>query len=80
MVVSSNCGFSFWHPKWLNIFASARWFVFVYGMLGAIRASHGSYSSVTLSTLEKRFKLPSQTTGYNHFKRKKIKTKILLHI
>lgn len=37
----------------------------VYGLLGTIQATSYLYFVITLTTIEKRFKIPSQTTGYN---------------
>lgn len=58
-----GCGFSFWHPKWMSRFANTRWFMIVYGLLGTVQATSFLYFVVTLTTIEKRFKIPSQTTG-----------------
>lgn len=62
-MLSSDCGFRCWHPKWLNRFATARWFTLVYGFLGTLHTASVIYFAVTLSTIQKRFKIPSQTTG-----------------
>lgn len=58
-----GCGFSFWHPKWIGRFASIKWFMVVYGSLGMIQATSYIYLVITLTTIEKRFKISSQTTG-----------------
>ncbi|KAL5279212.1 hypothetical protein ACFFRR_003683 [Megaselia abdita] len=57
------CGLTFFHPQWLQRFANIRWFMAIYGLLGTIQAMSQMYFIVTLTTLEKRFKIPSQTTG-----------------
>ncbi|XP_030380437.1 solute carrier organic anion transporter family member 74D [Scaptodrosophila lebanonensis] len=57
------CGMSNWHPAWLQKYATTKTFMGVYGLLGTIQAMSYMYFIVTLTTLEKRFKLPSQTTG-----------------
>lgn len=57
------CGLSFWHPKWLQRFANSKVFLVVYGLLGTVQAMAYLYFVVTLTTIEKRFKIPSQTTG-----------------
>lgn len=44
-------------------FANAKWFMAVYSLLGTIQAMSYMYFVVTLTTLEKRFKIQSQTTG-----------------
>lgn len=63
MKLSTGCGFSCWHPEWLSSFANTKWFLVIYGLLGTIQGASYLYFTVTLSTLEKRFKMPSQTTG-----------------
>lgn len=57
------CGLTFFHPRWLQRFANIRWFMGIYGLLGTIQAMSQMYFIVTLTTVEKRFKIPSQTTG-----------------
>lgn len=68
------CGISFYHPSWLQRFANSKAFLIVYGLLGTTQAMAYLYFIVTLTTLEKRFKIPSQTTGKTSpiYKRKKI--------
>lgn len=58
-----RCGVSCWRPNWLRKFANTRWFMIVYGLLGTVQATSYLYFVVTLTTIEKRFKIPSQTTG-----------------
>ncbi|XP_068150906.1 solute carrier organic anion transporter family member 74D [Drosophila tropicalis] len=57
------CGMANWHPAWLQKYATTKTFMGVYGLLGTIQAMSYMYFIVTLTTLEKRFKIPSQTTG-----------------
>lgn len=57
------CGLSSWHPTWLQRFATSRTFIMVYGLLGTTQAMAYIYFVITLTTLEKRFKIPSSTTG-----------------
>uniref|UniRef100_A0A182PDY0 Solute carrier organic anion transporter family member n=1 Tax=Anopheles epiroticus TaxID=199890 RepID=A0A182PDY0_9DIPT len=57
------CGISCWHPAWLQRFATPRSFIVVYGFLGTVQAMAYIYFVITLTTLEKRFKIPSSTTG-----------------
>lgn len=59
----SGCGTSCWHPHWMTKFANTRWFLITYGLLGTIQATSFLYFVITLTTIEKRFKIPSQTTG-----------------
>ncbi|XP_033149776.1 solute carrier organic anion transporter family member 74D [Drosophila busckii] len=58
-----KCGMAWWHPAWLQKYATTKSFMYVYGLLGTIQAMSYMYFIVTLTTLEKRFKIPSQTTG-----------------
>uniref|UniRef100_A0A1Q3FNY0 Solute carrier organic anion transporter family member n=1 Tax=Culex tarsalis TaxID=7177 RepID=A0A1Q3FNY0_CULTA len=63
MKSSPLCGLSWWHPGWLQRFATSRSFIMVYGFLGTTQAMAYIYFVITLTTLEKRFKIPSSTTG-----------------
>ncbi|XP_011185747.2 solute carrier organic anion transporter family member 74D [Zeugodacus cucurbitae] len=57
------CGLAKWHPAWMQRYATTKSFMIVYGLLGTIQAMSYMYFVVTLTTIEKRFKIPSQTTG-----------------
>jgi len=58
------CGFSWLgYPKSLQKFANTKSFIVVYGVLGIFQAMGFIYFIITLQTVEKRFKIPSQTTG-----------------
>lgn len=63
MKSSPLCGLLGWHPSWLQRFATSRSFIMVYGFLGTTQAMAYIYFVITLTTLEKRFKIPSSTTG-----------------
>lgn len=63
MKIEHMCGISCWHPKWLQRFSNAKTFLIVYGLLGTIQAMASLYFIVTLTTVEKRFKIPSYVTG-----------------
>lgn len=58
-----KCGVSCWHPKWMQRFATSRSFIVVFGLLGTIQAMSYVYFVVTLTTIEKRFKIPTSTFG-----------------
>jgi hypothetical protein len=49
--------------KFLQHFANKNAYVFVYGLLGCVSSASSAYAKSTISTIEKRFKLPSKTTG-----------------
>lgn len=58
-----HCGVWGWRPACLRGFATSRTFLVVYGLLGTVQAMAYVYFISTLTTLEKRFKIPSRTTG-----------------
>lgn len=59
----SQCGLCGFFPKWLQTRATAKVFILVYGLLGTIQSMAHVYINITLTTIEKRFKIPSRTTG-----------------
>lgn len=62
--MADSCGLGTWcRPGWLRRYATPRYFLVVYGLLGTIQAMAYIYFVATLTTLEKRFKIPSKTTG-----------------
>jgi hypothetical protein len=63
MKSSFICGTSFYHPKWLQKFATTRTFIIVYGFLGTAQAMATVYFLITLTTLEKQFKIPGHILG-----------------
>lgn len=63
MPPEQDCGIFGVSPKWLQRYVTQRCFLVVYGLLGTIQAMSSLYFVVTLTTIEKRFKIPSQTTG-----------------
>lgn len=58
-----GCGISYWHPKSLEKFAKTRWFIVAYAILGTIQSASTTYFVITLTTIEKRFRIPSLSTG-----------------
>ncbi|XP_063220561.1 solute carrier organic anion transporter family member 74D-like [Bacillus rossius redtenbacheri] len=56
-----SCGAGNARPAILQRFANTKWFLFVYSALGMVQSMCYIYMSATLSTLEKRFKIPSRT-------------------
>lgn len=61
--MADSCGLMCYYPKWLQKYANSRAFIIVYGLFGTLHAASSIYFTVTLTTIEKRFKIPSQTTG-----------------
>nr|CAD7573863.1 unnamed protein product [Timema californicum] len=62
-VLDTSCGLGSFRPHWLQRFASTRWFLVVYTFLGVVQSMSFSYTSSTITTLEKRFKIPSKVIG-----------------
>ncbi|KAL1123270.1 hypothetical protein AAG570_002356 [Ranatra chinensis] len=58
-----DCGVGWLRAPWLQRFATTNWFLTVYGLLGTIQAMSNVYWVATLTTFEKRFGIPSRTTG-----------------
>jgi hypothetical protein len=62
--MADTCGLGpCFRPTWLRKYATPRSFLIVYGLLGTIQAMAYIYFVATLTTLEKRFRIPSKTTG-----------------
>ena len=62
----TTCGIWFIRGPWLQKFANKKAYVFLYGLLGCIFSASYSYFNGTITTLEKRYKIPSKTTGNYH--------------
>lgn len=61
-----SCGLSFYHPKWLQKFANVKTYIMVHGILGTVQGMCDVYFAVTLTTLEKQYKIGTQTIGECH--------------
>jgi hypothetical protein len=59
----TRCGLGPFQGNWLQRFANKKSYLLTYSFLGVFQAMFFSYSIATLTTLEKQFKLKSQTTG-----------------
>lgn len=59
----TSCGFWFIRGPFLQKFANKKAFVLLNGLMGLIMMASYVYFGNTISTIEKRFKLNSQTTG-----------------
>lgn len=59
----TSCGLWFLQGPCLQKFANKKAYVFLYGLLGCTFSAAYAYFNGTITTLEKRFKLPSRTTG-----------------
>lgn len=59
----TTCGIWFLKGPCLQRFANKKAYVFLYGLLGCVFSAAYAYFNGTITTLEKRFKIPSRTTG-----------------
>jgi hypothetical protein len=59
----TTCGIGGFEPRWLQKLSSKKSYVLVYGLIGTCDLAIGSYFVATISTIEKRFKIPSRTSG-----------------
>ncbi|XP_075166175.1 solute carrier organic anion transporter family member 74D-like isoform X2 [Haematobia irritans] len=59
----TTCGFWCFKGPFLQKFANQTAYVIIYGMVGCVFSMSYSYFHGTISTLEKRFKIPSRNTG-----------------
>nr|CAD7398590.1 unnamed protein product [Timema poppensis] len=61
--LKTTCGLGNIRPQWMQLFANTRWFLVVYTLLGVVQSMAWIYTPATITTLEKRFKIPSRTIG-----------------
>lgn len=59
----TSCGIWCCRGPNLQRLANKKAYVFLYGVLGCIFSASYAYFNGTITTLEKRFKIPSKTTG-----------------
>ncbi|KAJ1528035.1 hypothetical protein ONE63_007956 [Megalurothrips usitatus] len=59
----TSCGIGFIRGAFLQRFATKNVYVLIYGLLGCIFSASYAYSNGIITTLEKRFKIPSKTIG-----------------
>lgn len=59
----TRCGIGCCQGPFLQRFANKKAYVFLYGVLGCIFSASYAYSTGTITTIEKRFKIPSRNTG-----------------
>ncbi|XP_008556460.1 solute carrier organic anion transporter family member 74D-like [Microplitis demolitor] len=59
----TSCGIGLFRGPNLQKFANKKAYVFLYGVLGCIFSASYAYFNGTITTIEKRFKIPSKTTG-----------------
>uniref|UniRef100_A0A1B6CBJ9 Solute carrier organic anion transporter family member n=1 Tax=Clastoptera arizonana TaxID=38151 RepID=A0A1B6CBJ9_9HEMI len=59
-----RCGFMGYYPPFIQILASKKAYVLIFGLVGMVQYAMDSYTIATLSTLERRFKIPSKISGF----------------
>lgn len=59
----TTCGVGCCKGSFLQRFANKKAYILMYGIAGAVYGATYSYFNGTLTTIEKRFKIPSRTTG-----------------
>lgn len=59
----TSCGYGVCGGSFLQLFANKKAYVLIYGLSGAFFNMSFSYFNGSISTIEKHFKIPSQTTG-----------------
>lgn len=60
----NTCGLGSWRPKWLQPFASPKFFMLNFSIIAVIQGSYFSYLIGCSSTLEKRFSYSGSLTGF----------------
>lgn len=63
----TTCGIGCLKGAFLQRFANKKAYVLLYGVLGCIFSASYAYSTGTITTIEKRFKIPSRNTGKHCF-------------
>lgn len=61
----TRCGVGFLQFPWMQKLASKKTYVIVYGIIGTAQFALASYFVGTISTMEKRFQIPSTFSGIN---------------
>lgn len=61
----TRCGLGCCSPEWIQSYATKRTFMVIFSLLGVIQGMTWSYFTATITSLEKRFKISSQTAGKN---------------
>lgn len=61
----TRCGIWGWRPEWLQKLVSQNSFITAFVLSGVLNGASWSYFSASISTMEKRLKISSETTGVN---------------
>lgn len=73
----TTCGIWFIKGPFLQKFANKKAYVLLYGFLGCMFSASYAYSTGTITTIEKRFKIPSRNTGEFYFLTRRIITSLI---
>lgn len=60
----TTCGIGNWRPKWMQIFASPKFFLINFSIVAILQGAHFTYLIGSISTLEKRFAFESKVSGF----------------
>ncbi|KAL1129042.1 hypothetical protein AAG570_013574 [Ranatra chinensis] len=63
LITDTRCDYFGWSPDWMQKLTDIKVYIVVYGLVGLVEGAVGSYGVATLTTIEKRFKLPSHISG-----------------
>lgn len=63
----TTCGLWCIQSPFLQKFANKKAYALLYGVLGSVFSASYAYSNATITTIEKRFKIPSRNTGMSPF-------------
>lgn len=74
----TTCGIWCIKGPFLQRFANKKAYVVLYGVIGCIFSAAYAYSTGTITTLEKRFKIPSRNTGKSFALRRRENDEILV--
>lgn len=62
----TTCGLWCIQSPFLQRFANKKAYALLYGVLGSVFSASYAYSNATITTIEKRFKIPSRNTGMSY--------------
>ncbi len=62
-IIPGRCGIFCWKPQWMQRFPTKHWFIAVFLLAIIIKGMSGSYFPSTISSVEKRLKVSTETIG-----------------
>ncbi|CAG2104452.1 unnamed protein product [Medioppia subpectinata] len=63
-MASTGCGIGSWRPKWLQLWATPKMFLLLFGLEGILQGGAYMYMVASLTTLEKRYAFNSLVSGF----------------